>query len=68
MKTTEELEKMCDFTDLVKDETLLAVYSNMKNTAYDINTICSMLGISMWKLCQLRKLLSEEIALKPKIV
>ena len=47
MKTTEELEKKCDFTDMVKDETLLVVYSNMKNAAYDDTTICSMLGISM---------------------
>ena len=59
---------MCDFTDMVKDETLLAVYSNMKNAAYDDNTICSMLDISMWKLRQFSQLLSGELTLQPKTV
>ena len=59
---------MCDFTDMVKDETLLAVYSNMKNAAYDDNTICSMLDISMWKLRQFSQLLSGELTLQPKTI
>ena len=59
---------MCDFTDMVKDETLLSVYSNMKNAAYDDNTICSMLDISMWKLRQFSQLLSGELTLQPKTI
>lgn len=53
---------------MVKDETLLAVYSNMKNAAYDDNTICSMLDISMWKLRQFSQLLSGELTLQPKTI
>lgn len=72
MKATKEVEKMCTFEEMIrrieKDETLLAVYSNMKNAAYDDNTICSMLGISMWKLRQFKKRLSHNAVLHPKTV
>ena len=72
MKATKEVEKMCTFEEMIrrieKDETLLAVYSNMKNAAYDDNTICSMLGISMWKLQQFKKRLSHNAVLQPKTV
>ncbi len=63
---------MCTFEEMIrrieKDETLLAVYSNMKNAAYDDNTICSMLGISMWKLRQFKKRLSHNAVLQPETV
>lgn len=46
----------------------LEIYTNMKNAAFDDQTICSLMGISMWKLRQLRKLLSGDATLKPKTV
>ncbi len=50
-----------------KDEGKLEVYANLKNRDFDDQTMCSMLGITLQKLQQFKKRLSEE-ALIPKIV
>ncbi len=53
--------------ELGEDRANLRAYTNMKET-YDDQTICSMLGISMQKLLQLKGLLSNGIDLQPKTV
>ena len=72
MKATKEVEKMCTFEEMIrrieKEETLLAVYVNLRNTNFDDQTMCSMLGISMWKLRQFKKRLSHNAVLQPKTV
>ena len=84
MKATEEIEKMCSFTEMISreqrregriegivegmDKAQLIAYTNMKNAAYDDQTICSMLGITLQKLQQFKKRLSDETNLTPKTV
>ena len=71
---------MCTFEEMISreqrregrregiEENQLLIYTNLKNAAFDDQTICSLMGISMWKLRQLRKLLSGDATLKPKTV
>ena len=84
MKATEEVEKMCTFEEMISreqrregriegivegmDKAQLIAYTNMKNAAYDDQTICSMLGITLQKLQQFKKRLSDETNLTPKTV
>ena len=51
-----------------KTEAQLTVYANMKKASCDDNTICSYMGITMQKLMELKKLLSESVNLEPKTV
>ena len=99
-KITEEVERMCTFTELIQRETRiktiregkrkwkregkregieegkregieeshLKFYSNLKQAKFDDNTICSYMGITMQKLMELKKLLSDNVNLKPKTV
>ena len=80
MKATEEVEKMCTFEEMISreqrregrregiEENQLLIYTNLKNAAYDEQTICSLMSISMQKLRYLKKLLSGKGALIPKTV
>ena len=92
MKATEEVEKMCSFTEMISreqrregriegriegkkegiaegmDKAQLIAYTNMKNAAYDDQTICSMLGITLQKLQLFKKRLAGEADLTPKTV
>ena len=91
-KITEEVERMCTFTELIqretriktiregkrkwkregiekgKTETQLTVYANMKKASCDDNTICTYMGITMQKLMELKKLLSDNVNLEPKTI
>ena len=53
---------------MINEYTLHAVFSNMKKAVYDDNTICSILGISMWKLRQSKRRLSHDVVLQPKTI
>lgn len=80
MKATEEVEKMCTFEEMISreqrregrregiEENQLLIYTNLKNAAYDEQTICSLMSISMQKLRYLKKLLSGKGVLIPKTV
>ena len=50
------------------DKAQLIAYTNMKNAAYDDQTICSMLGITLQKIRKFKKILSGETDLTPKTV
>ena len=51
-----------------KTEAQLTAYAKMKKAKFDDNTICSLLDITMQKLMELKKLLSESVNLEPKTV
>ena len=51
-----------------KTEAQLTVYANMKKASCDDNTICSYMGITMQKLLELKKLLSDSGNLESKTV
>ena len=51
-----------------KTEAQLTAYAKMKKAKFDDNTICSLLDITMQKLMELKKLLSDNVNLKPKTV
>ena len=40
----------------------------MKKAKFDDNTICSLLDITMQKLMELKKLLSDNVNLEPKTI
>ena len=50
------------------EESHLKFYSNLKQAKFDDNTICSYMGITMQKLMELKKLLSDSVNLEPKTV
>ena len=76
MKATEEVEKMCTFEEMIsreqrrvgEEKAQLKAYVNMKNAAYDDQTICSLMSISIWKLNQSKKCFSAETVLTPNTV
>ena len=51
-----------------KIEAQLTVYTNMKKASCDDNTICTYMGITMQKLMELKKLLSDNVNLEPKTI
>ena len=51
-----------------KDEGKLEVYANLKNRDFDDQTMCSMLGITLQKLQQFKKRLSEEALMSVQIL
>ena len=72
MKATEEVEKMCTFEEMIsregEEKAQLKAYVNMKNAAFDDQTICSILGITLQKIRKFKKILSGETTLTPKTV
>ena len=72
MKATEEIEKMCTFEEMIsregEEKAQLKAYVNMKNAAFDDQTICSILGITLQKIRKFKKILSGETTLTPKTV
>ena len=87
-KLTEEVERMCTYTEMVQreserkgeirgikkgkregiEESHLKFYSNLKKAKFNDNAICAYMGITMQKLMELKKLLSENVNLEPKTV
>ena len=63
---------MCTFEEMIsregEEKAQLKAYVNMKNAAYDDQTICSMLGITLQKIRKFKKILSGETTLIPKTV
>ena len=63
---------MCTFEEMIsregEEKAQLKAYVNMKHAAYDDQTICSMLGITLQKIRKFKKILSGEAALTPKTV
>ena len=71
IKITKELEDMTTYDDYRysesrmegwkegRDETILHAYTNMKNDHCKDAYICSMLGISLYKLRQIKKMARE---------
>ena len=45
-----------------RDETILHAYTNMKNKNYKDDEICSLMGISLYKLRQIKKMAREAAA------
>ena len=50
------------------EESHLKFYSNLKKAKFNDNAICAYMGITMQKLMELKKLLSESVNLEPKTV
>ncbi len=71
-KITEEVERMCTFTEMVFKEGIeknqLKIFINLKKAKLDDNTICSYMGITMRRLTTLKKLLFTNVNLEPKTV
>lgn len=70
IKSAKEVEQMYGYSEFLwtegktegQNETLLKAYANMKNANATDGYICSMLGISRWKLREIKKLFNESIA------
>ena len=50
------------------EESHLKFYSNLKKAKFNDNAICAYMGITMQKLMELKKLLSDSTNLEPKTV
>ena len=71
IKITKELEDMYTYDDYRysesrmegkregRDETILHAYTNMRNKNYKDDEICSLMGISLYKLRQIKKMARE---------
>ena len=71
IKITQELEDMTTYDDYRysasrmegfregRDETILQIFINMKNKNLKDEDICSLIGISMYKLRQIKKMARE---------
>ena len=71
IKITKELEDMTTYDDYRysesrmegrregRDETILQAYINMRNKNYKDEDICSLMGISLYKLRQIKKMARE---------
>ena len=50
-----------------RDETILHAYTNMKNKNYKDDEICSLMGISLYKLRQIKKMARENTLLQNQL-
>ena len=76
IEITKELEDMYTYDDYRysesrmegrregRDETILHAYTNMKNKNYKDDEICSLMGISLYKLRQIKKMARENAPLQ----
>ena len=76
IKITKELEDMTTYDDYRysesrmegwkegRDETILQIFINMKNKNLKDEDICSLMGISLYKLRQIKKMARENTTLQ----
>ena len=79
IKITKELEDMYTYDDFRysesrmegrregRDETILQAYINMRNKNYKDEDICSLMGISLYKLRQIKKMARENTTLQNQL-
>ena len=79
VKITKELEDMVTYDDYRysesrmegrregRDETILQAYINMRNKNYKDEDICSLMGISLYKLRQIKKMARENTTLQHQL-